>query len=275
MKKLLLPLILVASLTACQKENDDDVPAAGSLLTRIQQKSGTDSSDVTFTYDTDRRVTGLVTQVPDDNGNLTPATVAITRNGQGVISKVSVESDALAPLGITRLEGLVNYDANTRQYKSRVTKVNIFLFVIKDSTVFTYDNGGKIVREDSYTDDGFSGTGYAHTGYTEYTYAGNNLASARGYTVDGTDVTEEERVTYTYDNKTNPIALGPEAIVIQLSQYTSANNITRQEVIVPIDPDENQTITTTYTYNNQNLPVSAQSTVDPGGETVQVTYFYQ
>jgi hypothetical protein len=78
---------------------------------------------------------------------------------------------------------------------------------------------------------------------------------------------------FTYDNKTNPLEVGEDARLFDWF-YTSKNNITTQNVYIPV-MNEQYNNTVSYQYNSLNKPVS--STLTRGyvnGGTVQAFFYY-
>ena len=125
-----------------------------------------------------------------------------------------------------------------------------------------------------YFDDG-SGLGYEPLTKIEFTYNGNNLASQKIYSYESTtsSYTLEDTYTFEYDAKINPMKFSEEAMILGMSQFYSANNITKTTLVSVANPPDNFVANITYTYNSVNRPVTG--TEVNGGTTSVTTFTYQ
>jgi hypothetical protein len=290
MKKPLLLLTIATSvlLFSCKKEESIDNSSGGgggggnngNLLVRTVQKTGSDSSVSTYAYDGSRRLTTF-NNSGVESGSPYNSQINLVRNSAGIIQKINVKSNEFAQAGLDSISAKVNYDAATSRYKSMVLSIDFLgLGSLKDSVAFEYDGAGKLVTERNFIDDGTTG-GYEQTVKTEYVYNGSNLTTINGYDYDPATNTHTltTTVNYEFDAKTNPLQLGNETFLLafftgDVSTY-SANNITKYTINDVTDPSANQNVTTTYTYNSNNRPLTASLVVQPGGGTATNTYTYQ
>ncbi len=273
MKRLLtLTGISVVFLTSCQKEINGDFNNGNStsgLLMKIGSKTDADTSTTTFGYNASQKLVNIT--IDETTGGQTQnSNQTIVRNSQGVVTSIITKSPGLAQYGLDSLKTVVHTDASGK-YTSRVTTIDLIILIIRDSVALQYA-GNNIAKEIEYLDDG---TGYAEFGRSEYTYSGNNISSVKVTAADDNGVLQPYYViNYTYDSKVSPLIMGNEATAIGYSNYFSSNNITKVELNMIADPTQNATITTTYTYNPANKPLTA-ILVEQGGTSTKDTYTYQ
>jgi hypothetical protein len=278
--------ILLATLSAvtillfsCEKERDlankqnSGTDATGTRLVKMVTKSGTDSAVHIYSYNSSGELIDMTT-TGTDRGDILFNQETIVRNSKGIIQKIIFKDEQLIQSGVDSFLINVHYDENLSQYTSRVATIDYGFGIWRDSVIFSYDANGKMITASNFTD---NGTGTYHTGgKLEYTYAGNNMATAKVFSYKSGAYEEDFTLTIEYDTKTSPLILGNEAFVIDyqgIGAYYSSNNFTKQTVTYPSDPTE--TYTSTYTYNSTNLPATSIAQVQPGSDTYSSTYFYQ
>jgi hypothetical protein len=270
-----IALIFIATLFffSCKKEKDSLNGGGGNntRLLKMVGKSGSDSSVSEFTYNSSGKIVGFKLSGVD-TGNPLDLRLTYVRNNSDVIQKQILKSNDLGALGLDSIVTIVNYDAGNNRYKNAVSVVTLFGFAIKDSIVFQYDGTGRLTSEIDYTD---AGSGMEPSSKIEYTYAGNNLASEKHYGYDNTTASFQltDSATYEYDSKINPLQFAPDAAVLNMNPFYSANNITKTTYVDATDPSNNSVSNDTYTYTSQNRP--ATSTSVTGSNTVTTTYYYQ
>jgi len=270
-------------MVSCQKELSEQTggtpsnPGGGNtstgLLAKTVSKSGSDSTVLTFGYNSAKKLTSLNT-TGISAGSAIDLTERFVRNSAGIITQTIMKSPTFAQYGIDSLVTNVHYNTSTARYTSRVTLIDLGIFSVLDSVALSYDASGKVIMEKDYVDDG-SGGGYQEQSKTEYTYSGNNLLSVKSSSYDVTTSTYDVDYTntYTYDSKVSPLILGNDAFAIDYTDFFSANNITKIVVDVPSDPTQNQTTTSTFTYNSSNKPATSTAVIT-GGQTFTSTYIY-
>ncbi len=276
-------LCLLLLLTACQKEADLGDPAggigsggsggttSGTRLIRIGTRTGADTITTSFAYN----AAGSISNIAYDgslSGQLIDAQVRLVRNAAGVIMSYIAKSSIYATIGLDSLVTNYVYDAMAGRYKYGLAKYNAFGTNGSDSAVFSYDASGKLVSGITYHNDG---SGYAPDTKTDYTYSGNNIATQKTYSYNGTAFDLDELDSYDqYDAKTNPLQFQKDAPIIGLTTFYSANNPTKRTVT---DYSSGSPVvsagTFTYTYNNQNQPLKASGT--DGSQSSTSTYTYQ
>jgi hypothetical protein len=272
--RILITLVVATALVfaSCKKEHDS-INGGGNntRLLKTVAKSGSDSSVSEFTYNASGKIVGW--QLSGVNsGSALDLRLTYVRNNSDVIQKQILKSNDLAPLGVDSIVTTVNYDVGNNRYKNGVSVFMFFGFSVKDSIVFQYDGSGRLTSEIDYEDGGF---GMGPSTKTEYTYAGNNLSGEKHYDYD--DVTASFQLTdtgtYEYDAKINPLQFAPDAPVLNMNPFYSANNITKTTYVDATDPSNNYVSNDTYTYTSLNRP--ATSTSVTGSNTVTTTYYYQ
>jgi len=273
--RILITLFAVSGLCllSCQKDKDS-INGGGNNSTRLVKmvaKSGADSSVSEFTYNSSGKIVGFKLSGVESGGPL-DLRLSYVRNSSDIIQKQILKGNDLAALGIDSIVTVVNYDAGNNRYKNAISVLVLFGFSIKDSIVFQYDVGGKLVAEIDYADGGF---GMGPSTKTEYTYLGTNLAGEKYYSYD--DVAGafdlQETYTYEYDSKINPLQFATEAAVLNMNPFYSANNVAKNTYVDATDASNNYVSTDTYTYTSTNRP--ATSTSVTGGNTLTTTYYYQ
>ncbi|MBD0331602.1 MAG: hypothetical protein ICV66_03015 [Chitinophagaceae bacterium] len=271
MKKLnLVSVFILLFLAACKKEKSIDTGHGNqdNLLVRTVAKSGSDSTEVKYSYDGEKRVSRIVVTAPDYDLD-----TRAVRNSSGIITDVVQKSSSFSVFGIDSVVTKVSYNSAQSRYINAVTAVVLLGTEFRDSISYQYDAGGKLTSSIGYSDDG---TGYVSYGKTEYTYDGNgNITSEKFSEYDGTNYTPVSVYTYTYDTKVNPLKLGNEAIIInQISSY-GPNNVIKTDFSDLTDPVNNYSLTLTLNYNGQNKPQDGTAVEQPGGTTYTLNYFYQ
>lgn len=265
-------------LFSCQKEVNENNGGGGSnnnnnpnLLKKTVEKSGSDSTVVTYTYNSAGKLTNMNT-LGSIGGQTFDLKQRFVRNSAGIIQQTIIKSDQFIQFGIDSVVTKVNYDAANNRYKNAITSISLLGFSFKDSLVYQYDASGKLTTEIDYSDDG-TGGGYVPSGKTEYVYTGSNLTTQKDYTYDDTSASWDldETDTYEYDAKTNPVQFVADAPVLGIAGFFSANNATKITA-VNADPTKNAVTTETYTYNAANRPATGTSTTN--GTASDLTFFY-
>jgi hypothetical protein len=266
-------------LFSCKKEKsfDPNNPNGGGggstsseLLERIDTKLGTDSIGVLYRYDSQKRLIiyqtgGIII------GNAFEIQLKLVRNTQGVVQKIILKDD------IDSIVRVVHYDASKSRYSSMAAAYFDGSDDVKDSTVFSYNNAGKLVQAEYFFDDG-SGSGYEKEEKVEYTYDTNgNVTKEKSYVFDSfLNVYEEDsQYEYEYDTKVNPLILGTEGIIIGDINTVSLHNITKNTYTDFVDPDLNEASTGVYTYNSNNKPLTLSQTTAAFPVPIVSKYYYK
>ncbi|HEY1113390.1 MAG TPA: hypothetical protein VGE66_07505 [Chitinophagaceae bacterium] len=279
MRRVLLALMALTTLVAvsCTKEKsfeeENGTPGGGGntdgdLLAKIVIQLGPDSVTTTFGYDAGKRLIseankGPITFMSDDS------LVRITRNTQGIIEKFEVyPSDPTENTEVWH----VRHDAASNRYTNRITKDATGNVV--DSIAYTYNGTGRIVSQFWQID--FGGGVLAAVKDTLIYDGSGNIQKVVTSQFDGTSWEDLGEQTMEYDNKTSPLKLGTEAILLDRHQYYGDNNMTKATLIDYDDPSQSQEISLTYTYNASSKPLTAAIGLPgTGGITLPATFRYQ
>jgi hypothetical protein len=267
--------ILSVGLFSCQKEVDDIFSNQGNpnntpgLLKRMVIKDGSDSSVTNYIYNTANQLIGI-NIIEVSSGVAATKSDFFVRNSQGIIQKIITKASELATLGIDSTVSVVNYDATSHHYTSRVLKLSILGLTFSDSLSYAYDASGKIISFDNYLNDG---TGPTQGSRLAFTYVNGNVTIMKGYDLSSSTPVLYLTEVFEYDEKPSPLVLGNEAWVLnETEQWYSANNWIKQTVNLLGDPDTH-VITYGHTYNASNKPVSV-SLISDGQPAGTINYYY-
>lgn len=284
MKKLLAGSILCLALFlySCQKEIDWGLGnnANSKLLVKIKSQTGTDTTQIDYYYDANKKIirektTGVAA------GNSLDNDLFINRNASGIITTTVQKAAALIAVGIDSVVTRFNYDAGASKYTSSVFDLAIPGFAVTDSAVYTYDAGGRISSDAHYLLIGGLPIPLppvlALKNYYIYSASGNNLDSIRqeAATTPGGPLSLVSTQAFKFDIRTNPLIIKNEAILTGRTGLYNANNSTKVSVANVIDPTQDFTMDYTYKYNSANKPDSSTGTRLPGGAITITKYYYQ
>lgn len=280
---MLLPLMLLVLLLACQKEIDWGLNGGGGTggrLFRIKSQTGTDTSQTDYTYDAAGRL--IREKVAATSGTTDLGTeLIINRNSSGIITTTVQKAAALVAVGVDSIVTRFNYNSTTARYTSAIFTLTVLGFGVTDSAVFTYDAGGRISKDEHYS--ALAGlpiplppTLSLRNTYT-YDASGNNLLNVtqEAPSAPGGPLAPIASQTYTYDTRTNPLVLKNEAILVSRFGLYSSGNILKAIIADITDPTNNLTTDYTYRYNATNRPDSSYAVPTPAGDTTKAKYFYQ
>lgn len=284
MKKLLAGSILSLALFlySCQKEIDWGLGnnANSKLLVRIKSQTGTDTTQIDYYYDANKKITREKT-TGVSAGNSLDNDLFINRNASGIITNTVQKAAALIAVGIDSVVTRFNYDAATSKYTSSVFDLAIPGFAVTDSAVYTYDAGGRISTDAHYLLIGGLPIPLppvlALKNYYIYSASGNNLDSIKqeAATTPGGPLSLVSTQAFKFDIRTNPLIIKNEAILTGRTGLYNANNSTKASVANVIDPTQDFTMDYTFKYNSANKPDSSIGTRSPGGAITVTKYYYQ
>jgi YD repeat-containing protein len=284
MKRILISLSILSLLflLSCQKESGfsdtgsgGNSNGSGTRLVKVVQKQGTDSVVIEYSYDasgrlTQEKITGKSAGIDVSN------TFKIIRNSSGIITQTIQTNAQFQQSGITDVTTNYHYNTSTSRYTSSVFSLSLFGFTSSDSTLYTYDASGKIIKADLYQK--ITGLPYELSFKVEYAYssAGNlNLIKESSYDPGTSSFDLVASIAYTFDTKVNSLKLGTEGVVLLRAASYGPNNATKSELTDPSDPTNNQTSSIVYTYNSNNMPATATMSDTPGGTISNIKYYYQ
>jgi len=261
-------------LSSCEKEVDYVNSGGGNgggndlLLQKLVSRSGSDSSTLEFGYNSSKQLMTLNT-IDVVSGTTSTTQERVERNSQGIIQKLIIKDDQYQQLGLDSVVTVMEY--NSGRYTSKVTTIDLGIVVFRDSVVLIYDAQGNLVTEKIY-DDLATGT-YEENSKIDYTYNGNNIATIKQYSFDGSTYSLVATYSYDeYDSKVSPMNIGFDAFVFDSPAMYSSNNPTKSSIS---DGSSSETFTTSYTYNSSNKPLTGTSVIQPGNSTTTASYYYQ
>ena len=294
MKKLLIAFSAAALvLSACKKEpsfeNSGNNPGGGSgggggstpsgLLSRMvfSDAGDTDSTAYNYEYDAAKRLSF----VNFESSNFTDA-VRLKRNAAGIITEASIKNEVVTSLGLDSLVIRYNYSTSESRYKSAIFSIPIQGIVFTDSTVLNYDASGNVTSKVTYG--GMLGVPFAPQAKMDFTYGNGNIISSKSYTYDNNAWDLEYTFNYTYDNKTNPLRMGVEAVLVDAyispafgmsgAIYYGPNNATIIDYIDATDSANNYKLTSSFTYDTSNKPTNGTAVETPGNGSYKWRFYY-
>jgi hypothetical protein len=247
---------------------------------RIKSKTGTDTTQLDYSYDASKRIirektTGISGGTSLDND------LVIKRNASGIITSTVQKSAALLAAGIDSIETRYDYNTGTSKYDCSVFQLTIAGTTVKDSAVYNYNGSGRITGDDHYLQ--VSGLPIplppllSLKNYYIYSASGSNIDSVKqdAATTFGGPLSPVSSQAFSFDAKINPLIILNEAVLLARTGLYNANNATKTVVTNTIDPTQDFTMDYTYKYNNVNKPDSSYGTRTPGATVTATKYFYQ
>jgi YD repeat-containing protein len=276
-----LLMAAVLLLAACQKEIDWGLGSGGvtadQLLVKILSKTGTDSTVVTYSYNSAKQLIRETT-IGSSGTNSLDNDLRITRNSAGIIQKTVQVASELIANGIDSLVIRYNYNSALSRYSSSVFNVTVMGTNVTDSVVYVYDASGKITSDAHYLKASILPLPVLSL-RNQYTYSadGLNLTGAQQFasTTPGGPLSLQASQSYTYDSKKNPLIIKQEAILLTRPGLFNAQNTLSTLVTNTTDPTTDFAMDYVYRYNLAGKPDSSYATRTPGGAVTASKYFYQ
>lgn len=281
----LAAISLMVGLTACQKEissedgggtGNTNGNSVGELLIKTVAKTGADSLVTNYTYDASKRLMREFIK-GKSNGQDFENDIRVVRNASGIITHVIQKNPQFQAMGIDSAVSKIYYDAGSSRYTARATELTLGGFTSVDSTVFTYNSSGLIIRQDTYNGSPALGAPMALNVKFEFTYsAEGNVIKNQSYSYDATTSSWDliAVIDNTFDTKVSPIKLSStEAAAMLKADWSSTNNATSIALQDLATGAGSFNMTISYTYNSQNKPATSQSTRQ--GVTTNTVFYYQ
>jgi hypothetical protein len=265
----LLGFLLIVFVLSCKKEADIDSPGTngGTKLTKMVVVSGSTTTTTTLGYDANGRLSNW--RQVDNSAAPANDGFRIQRKADGMIEKVIFKRASFPD------SASLTINSSAAKYTS-ADWANAYGFPETQRTAFVYENAGNIV-ESTITDILPNGQTDPKSRYT-YTYSNGNISSMKVYRISGGTNSLFRQYDFTHDQKTNPLALGAEWILLTATDMLfapngSANNPTM--ITIKQANGTERPFTFTYTYNEQGRPIASVQK-DAGGTVVATTtYTYQ
>jgi len=294
--KLMVFVFCAVSVTACQKEVDWNITpdigtggtggggpidttigtTNGELLVRARAIStnGADTNNLTLDYDANKRMIRY-TSTGRSNGFPVDANYYINRLPNGNISTIRfVPFTALT--GIDSIIYQVHYLPGTSQLTYATSKRTATGIDITDSTAFTYNAQGLIVKKVYYMES-FIATGMQKTTETLFAYDARknitNITSTTYNPIDGSSM-GTSATSLSYDNHKSAQAVGEESFVLDIfdGSATSPNNL-----VAKSSGGQPSATLTDILFNSFDRPYRGKLTAfaPTGTITSYFTYYYQ
>ncbi len=265
MKKVLLPIIFLALIASCKKE---DAPAPQNILDKVVTKEGTDSIVISYTYDAQNRFVGESTNDPINSETYNRS---LTRDNNGRVTKIT-DAEVSSTPGSTVIDFVYLGATDTKLRNGKTFFIQSGV-TINDSSAYEY-NGAQVTRTNHYWS---VATDIYFIEYYVYTYdARGNMTKVEFYQTDTPGLlnfTLQYSVTFTYDDKINPIYSKDDALVEYFgNQYVSPNNITGLTFTSPVSPSSNFTAAIAYEYRADGRPTKSTTTVLGSSSVSTYTY---
>ena len=157
--------------------------------------------------------------------------------------------------GIDSLITIVHYNTPTFRYTSYVYKCQHTRDLsLLDSSVFVYDGSGKIIGEDLYESPSGAGNDYYLSGKVNYTYSptGNITASWTFMILTSLELKyllPTHQIPVRLKNECHSVS-AMKVLSMGHPEWTSANNISSEQLGDSNGPVDDQNVTVNYTYNN-------------------------
>ena len=252
-----ISLLAIVMLTiSCSKKNDDTPAAASCSVTEII--SGTDDSKLE--YD----ATGKVTKITSLSSGSVNSIYTFEYGSNGLATKINVFATSVSANPDAYYTPV--HDAGGKLIQlTNFTKNTAGTYQALGSVTLQYDANNLLVKEL------FSTSG----GYLRYEYS--NLNVSKVYYLSGTGGTEYLVVAFTkYDDKISPTFSN---IYVQyLLGLGSSKNNPLEETDYTQNGTTSDLVTTSYTYNSSNYPLTAAIIDKPTGgsnQTYSTSYTYQ
>jgi hypothetical protein len=226
---------------------DDNNSPAGTRLVKETVANGSSTETATYSYTAE----GKLSSVRWNYGGLGYEDMRISRNADGLIEKLTYTNPNPRDIRVIN----VGSSGGKYTFTEWTTIEGLDTFVQKIS--FAYDLEGRIAE--TIETEQFRGRNPDAKSRKTYAYTNNNLATVKVYRIAGGNNNLADTYQFTYDDKINPVAFGPEWILLSLDDgnydtRSSANNCTK--IIVMEDNFPPETYNYTYTYTNQNRPAT-------------------
>jgi hypothetical protein len=273
MKTTIFLLTLVTlTLWSCQKEisytGGPVTIIKDSLVTRTVARSGADSTTDAYTYDANKRLT--LQQTTSTDPNYIEEDRKIVRNAQGIIQKIIYSSDEYRLMGVDSV--IFNVSSTGGRYQNKTSTVSLPGWVMKDSTVYTYNTSGFITMAETFRQ--LNGNGYGPAEKLEYTYSRDtNVLTEKMWVYDAGSYQWFYTYTNEYNNGINPLYFGNEAMLLENGTYS--RHLGSRAVQEYDDTVWNETIQMSYTFNTINKPQTALWSLQNSGTNYAITFYYE
>jgi hypothetical protein len=272
-KILLFATVFTLLIVSCKKEDSGSKPQ--NLLDKVVTKEGADSAVTTFTYNSQNKLTGESTD--DKISDLTSSRI-ISRDNSGRVTKITDNETKQGSASSSTFTDYFYPSAAEAKLRNGLFSFPQGTVTIRDSSAYTY-TGNNVTRISHFWSTPTFPVTQVYYYELKYDTKGN-LTELKGYydnTPGSGNFQLEETLTYTYDDKVNPLyspdaALTESIIEFLYDRYVSPSNV-KGLSYVGTDPANNFSATFTYEYRADGRPT--KSTLSVAGFTSVSTYSYK
>jgi len=278
---------IILLISSCQKEFIDATvtppggggggTSNGQLLVKALSITGTDTTTVTLTWDSNKRLTQYIS-MGKTNGIVTNSKTDIIRESNGNIKKM-INNPMGGSAYVDSIVAFVGYQPGTSKI-AYVKDINYTPFLsFSDSIAITYNAAGKISTKESFFENFLTGVMEKQSKST-YTYdAQGNLLTNTTLILDPVTMTYIPGFTITnsYDSHLAPASFGDDAFIVKgISEESISPNHLIKKVQTGSGTDMMLTMSQ-FQFNSFNRPTAEviAFTPVPPGYTLTVSYFYQ
>jgi hypothetical protein len=272
-KILLFAAVFTVMIASCKK--DDSGPKPQNLLDKIVTKEGSDSAVTTITYNSQNKITGEST---DDKINDYTSARVFARDNAGRITKITDNESSPGTATSSTFTDYFYLTAAETKLKNGLATFPQGSVTVRDSSAYTY-TGNNVTRISHFLSTPTFPVAQVY--YYEFKYdTKGNLTELKSFfdNAPGTGNFQlGETITYTYDDKINPLYSPESALVESITdflydRYVSPNNVVGLNY-VGSDPADNFSANFTYEYRADGRPT--KSTLTVVGFTSVSTYSYK
>jgi len=238
----LILIILSLFLVSCQKEDTYPPLSSGELLVKSVSVANGETTTTTYAYTSDGKID--VINMTGTSGGISVGNYRkFYRDVAGRIIRIAEKIPPQSGIEVDTIFTYVHYpNATTFNNDYTVQNINVDVYEINDSTIFTYNGNNQITQ--GYTYQTSTIFGPFQEIKTLYTYdAAGNLIKIEGY--NDASGTMELSVTFEmeYDDKTNPLAFDPQIMLITGGAPGSSGNNVILARFKDVNNPDTQTIT--------------------------------
>lgn len=269
-------IILSLFLVSCQKEDSYPPLSSGDLLIKSVSVANGETSTTNYAYTPDGKID--VINMTGTSGGLSLGNYRkFYRDATGRIIRIAQKVPPQSGIEVDTIFTNVYYpDATTFNYHYTVMKLAVSGFEVNDSTIYTYNSNNQVTEGYTYQVSPIFGPVQDVRALYSYDASGN-MIKIQGY--NNASGTMELSVTFDmeYDDKTNPLAFDPQIMLITGGAPGSSGNNVIVARFKDVNNPDTQTITNTYTFGANGLPVTLVSADDADGTVTNTTttFYYQ
>jgi hypothetical protein len=282
----LLYTIGALCIVSCQKGYHPEgvtAPGTGSgssqKLAKVVNKTqgSSEASSMTFTYDAAGKLSYL-TRVETDSNNISVAIgYHYQRNASGYVTDIVTNAISAGTSGAGLPDSItihVHYpSAGTANFDYTVYTFTYSGVQFTDSTVYVY--AGNTIT-DVYDYQSIGVMPMSLVSRTQYAYTNSNIVTMKVFQSSAGSMTLAATYALDYDSKQQGAAVGNDAFLFGLDPtFYNANNLLKVAATDNTGAGQDFTLTYSYQYNSNNLPVTGTQTESNTGKKSDISFTYQ